>query len=155
MKKILIAYYSWSGHTKALAMQLQAATHADTYEIQVPAGTFSTDMYETSDQAKAQLVAGQLPSLTQPLPDLTAYDVILIGGPVWSGALSTPVASFLAQLPDDHTMLAPFYTDAGDAGNYEADFKHAAGKHQVATGLGSAYPRVTTTQLQTWLEQFN
>lgn len=122
MKKILIAYYSWSGHTKALAGQLQAATHADTYEIQVPAGTFSTDMYETSDQAKAQLEAGQLPTLTQPLPNLTKYEAILVGGPVWSGALSTPVASFMAQLPDDHTILAPFYTDAGDAGNYEADF---------------------------------
>lgn len=96
MKKILIAYYSWSGHTKALAGQLQAATHADTYEIQVPAGTFSTDMYETSDQAKAQLEAGQLPTLTQPLPDLTKYEAILVGGPVWSGALSTPVASFMA-----------------------------------------------------------
>jgi menaquinone-dependent protoporphyrinogen IX oxidase len=96
VKKILIAYYSWSGHTKALAGQLQAATHADTYEIQVPAGTFSTDMYETSDQAKAQLEAGQLPTLTQPLPDLTKYEAILVGGPVWSGALSTPVASFMA-----------------------------------------------------------
>jgi hypothetical protein len=62
LKKILIAYYSWSGHTKALASQLQAATHADIYEIQVPADTFSTDMYETSDQAKAQLEAGQLPT---------------------------------------------------------------------------------------------
>ena len=155
MKKILIAYYSWSGHTKALASQLQTATHADTYEIQVPAGTFSTDMYETSDIAKTQLEAGQLPPLTQPLPDLTAYDVLLIGGPVWSGALSTPVASFMAQLPDDHTILAPFYTDAGDAGHYETDFKQAAGSHPVASGLASAHPRVTPAQLQAWLQQFN
>lgn len=155
MKKILIAYYSWSGHTKALANQLQAAMHADTYEIQVPADTFSTDMYETSDQAKAKLVAGQLPPLTQPLPDLAEYDVILIGGPVWSGALSTPVASFMTQLPDDHTILAPFYTDAGDAGNYEATFQHAADEHPVASGLESAHPRVTSAQLQTWLEQLN
>ncbi|WP_164509864.1 flavodoxin [Lacticaseibacillus porcinae] len=155
MKKILIAYYSWSGHTSALAAQLQAFTQAETYKIDVPAGTFSTDMYETSDQAKAQRQSGQLPTLTEPLPDVAQYDVILVGGPVWSGALSTPVLSFLAALPDSPAVLAPFYTDAGDAGNYEADFKRVAGAHLVAPGLDSAHPRVASAQLQRWLEQFN
>lgn len=155
MKNILIAYYSWSGHTDALAAQLQAFTQADTYKIEVPADTFSTDMYATSDEAKAQRQSGQLPTLTKPIPDVTHYDVILVGGPVWSGALSTPVLSFLTVLPETSAILAPFYTDAGSAGNYETDFKRAAGFHLVAPGLESAHPRVASTQLQRWLEQFN
>lgn len=34
-KKILVAYYSWSGHTKAVAEQIQQETGADIFEIQL------------------------------------------------------------------------------------------------------------------------
>lgn len=79
MTKTMIVYYSWSGRTAALAHQLQQLTQANTYELKVPAGTFSQDMYETSDLAKAQRRTGKLPAFTQPLPDLAGYDLILIG----------------------------------------------------------------------------
>lgn len=155
MNKTLIAYYSWSGHTAALAERLQAQTHADLYEIKAPADTFSADMYETSDIAKAQLKAGQLPPLAEPLPNLSKYATILVGGPVWSGAPATPVLSFLAAIPDDDVRLAPFYTDAGTPGNYEAVFKRAAGQHSVAAGLGLPGSKAATaqTQIQQWLNQ--
>lgn len=152
MAKTMIVYYSWSGHTAALAEQLQRLTQADTYELKVPAGTFSQDMYETSDMAKVQLSSGKLPSFTQPLPDLTAYDRILVGGPVWSGAPATPVLSFLANAKTGRARLAPFYTDAGSAGDYEAAFKQAAGKRITAKGLEAASPIATST-IQSWLNQ--
>ncbi|KRN18149.1 flavodoxin [Lacticaseibacillus camelliae DSM 22697 = JCM 13995] len=155
LNKTLIAYYSWSGHTAALAERLHAQTHADLYEIKAPADTFSVDMYETADIAKAQLKAGQLPPLAEPLPDLSKYDTILVGGPVWSGAPATPVLSFLAAIPDDDVRLAPFYTDAGTPGDYEAVFKRAAGKHSIASALGLPGSKVATaqTQIQQWLNQ--
>ncbi len=86
MSKTMIVYYSWSGRTAALAHQLQQLTQADTYELKVPAGTFSQDMDETSTLAKTQRRTGKLPAFTQPLPDLAGYDLILVGGPVWCGA---------------------------------------------------------------------
>lgn len=152
MSKTIIVYYSWSGHTAALAHQLQQLTQADTYELKVPDGTFSRDMYETSDMAKAQLSAGQLPAFTQPLPDLTTYDLILVGGPVLSGAPATPILSFLASANTGSAKLAPFYTDAGSAGDYEAAFKQAAGKRVTAKGFETAGP-VSTTAMQAWLNQ--
>lgn len=150
-----IVYYSWSGHTAALAKQIQSVSHADIYEIQVPSGTFSTDMYETSDIAKEQLKTGKLPPLSHPIPDLTDYDMVLIGGPVWSGAPSTPVMSFLSELKDDNLQLAPFYTDAGTAGDYVAAFNRIAGKHTVAAGLGMSGAHVASAQqqIQQWLNQ--
>lgn len=155
MPKILIVYYSWSGHTAKMAKQLQQLTGADTYALEVPADTFSQDMYETSDIAKAQLRADTLPQLTQPLPDLTAYDVILIGGPVWSGAPATPVLSFLATADTGDAVLAPFYTHAGTAGDYEAAFKQATGNRPTTTGLGLSGYSITgaATQIQQWLNQ--
>lgn len=152
---MLIAYYSWSGHTAALAKQIQSITLADIYEIQVPSGTFATDMYETSDIAKEQLKTGKLPPLSHPIPDFSDYDTVLVGGPVWSGAPSTPVMSFLSELKEDNVQLAPFYTDAGTVGDYEATFKRSVGKHKVAAGFGMSGSDAASAQekIQQWLNQ--
>ena len=50
--KVLIVYYSWSGHTATLAKYLQQATDADLLALRVPEQTFSSDMYDTSGRAK-------------------------------------------------------------------------------------------------------
>ncbi|KRM86963.1 flavodoxin [Lacticaseibacillus thailandensis] len=151
--KILIAYYSWSGHTAKLAHQLQAATQADLFEITVAPGTFSQDMYETSEEAKAQLASGKLPVLAYPLPDLAQYDVVLVGGPVWSGVPSTPVRAFLQAAQGASAVFAPFYTHAGTPAQYEDEFKAAAAPLAVAAGFGLPGDHVAAddAQIQAWL----
>src|SRR5699024_6646611 len=96
--KTLIVDYSWSGTTAKLVTALQHVTGADRVDLTVAAGTFPNDMYATSDVANQQLTTQQLPALTNALPDVSAYDVLLVGGPVWSAKVSTPVRSFLQQL---------------------------------------------------------
>lgn len=158
MSKTLIVYYSWSGHTAEFAKQLQRLLPtADCVELKVPADTFSDDMYAVSDTAKQQMQTGHLPALTQTLPALTAYDLILVGGPVWSGSPATPVLSFLATVKTGQTLLAPFYTAASDPGNYEQAFQQAAKPRPTATGLGLASHQVKTAQgqMQQWLKQLN
>lgn len=135
MKKVLIAYYSWSGTTAKLAHLLQQVTGGDLYEMKVAADVFSSDMYATSDIATKQRATNALPQLVGSLPDLNQYDVVLIGGPVWSGALATPVLTFLQQGQSTKAVLAPFYTDAGTKGDYEKDFTQAAGQ-PVKPGIG-------------------
>lgn len=94
-KKTLVAYYSWSGTTARLAKQIQQQIPgSDILEITVPEGTFSSDMNQTADIAKEQIAKKDFPKLTNALPQLSNYDVILIGGPVWSGTPSTPLVSF-------------------------------------------------------------
>lgn len=134
--KILIATYSWSGRTARLADQIaDRLPNADHYLITVPEGTYSaTDMYATSDQATRQLTSGNYPPLVNPLPNLATYDLILVGSPVWSGHPAVPVRVFLSQLDNFKGALAPFYTDAGSAGNFEAVFVDWAGEHQVLAG---------------------
>ncbi|HBO47566.1 MULTISPECIES: flavodoxin [Pediococcus] len=135
-KKMLIAYYSWSGNTERLAKIIQRVTNGKVFAMKVADGTFSTDMFDTSDRAKKQLETNQLPKLVGELPDVSNYDLVLVGGPVWSGEVSTPVRSFLQQITPSKTKLAPFYTDTGSADSYEKDFKHLVGTSQVVKGLG-------------------
>lgn len=152
--KILIAYYSWSGHTAQLARKLQKASGADLFTIEVAPGTFSNDMYQTSDRAKAQIAAGKMPELTASIPDLQRYGVVLVGGPVWSGSPSTPVRAFLQAAQGSKAVFAPFYTHAGSPNDYEAIFKTVAAPLTVVKGFGVAGPDVAKVdaRMQQWLE---
>ena len=139
-KSVLISYYSWSQTTKRLAQALAnelAVKHveAGVVELTVTADTFSTDMYATSDIAKQQMVSGQLPKLTNALPTLTDYQTILIGGPVWGGQVATPVRTCLKELQQFKGTIAPFYTDASVAGDYEGDFHRLLPEVNVVAGL--------------------
>lgn len=135
-KKTLVAYYSWSGTTARLAKQIQQQIPgSDILEITVPEGTFSSDMNQTADIAKEQIAKKDFPKLTNALPQLSNYDVILIGGPVWSGTPSTPLVSFLNSIQGFSGKIAPFYTDAGGFEVYEKNFKDLAGSLDVLPGL--------------------
>lgn len=127
-KKVLIATYSRTGNTQEVADQLaELFAGADRYQIQVPEDTYSIDMYETNDLAQKQVATGNFPHLTEPLPDFSQYDLILVGSPVWSGMPAAPVHTFLEKLQSYQGQVSSFYTDAGTPGNYEAVFKEWAG----------------------------
>ncbi|MFC6289809.1 flavodoxin [Levilactobacillus angrenensis] len=134
--KVLIVDYSWSQTTAQLATVIQQVTGGERLKLTVAPDTFPTDMYATSDVAKQQLATGHLPALTATLPSLANVDLILVGGPVWSGQVATPVRSFLQQLVDFKGTVAPFYTDAGTPGGYEADFASLVPQATVKPGLG-------------------
>ncbi|AVK61695.1 flavodoxin [Lactobacillus sp. CBA3605] len=143
-KKVLIVDYSWSQTTAAMAAQLQQLTAATRIELTVAPDTFPSDMFATADVANQQLASGHLPELTNSWPELNQYAIILVGGPVWSAKVATPVRTFLQQLTTYSGTVAPFYTDAGTPGNYEADFASLLPTATVVPGIG-----LTASALQT------
>ncbi|WP_300558018.1 flavodoxin [Companilactobacillus sp.] len=147
-KKTLIAYYSWSGRTKRLAEKIAAVIgDSDIFEIKVPAGTFSQDMYETSDIATKQIKDHNLPKLTDQVNNLNDYQTILVGGPVWSNAPSSSVDSFLQVIQGFQGTVAPFYTDAGSFDKYEGNFADMAGSLHVVEGLEA------DDDIQSWFDR--
>lgn len=140
MTKILIATYSWSGRTQAVAKKLaKNLENADTYTLEVAPDTFDNDMFETDAIATSQIKSDNYPKLVNKIPDISNYDLILVGSPVWRGAPATPVHTFLEEIKDYSGKVASFYTDAGSAGSYEETFrKWAHDLNVVGTHEGSA-----------------
>lgn len=154
--RVLIVYYSYSGTTKSVAQSLQKKNSGDLYEIK-PDKAYPSDIYETSDRAKQERDSGKLPKLTGKLPDVSNYDLILVGGPVWSGAVATPVMSFLDQMDFKGKAVAGFWTDSGDPGEYAANFDDQVNHATVHKGLGlsnvSSYKAEKLSQtLDSWLK---
>jgi len=158
-EKNLIVYYSWSGTTAKMAKLLQKVTDGKLEEIKVGADVFSNDMYRTSDIAQQQLASGELPDV-QNISNLSDYDLVLVGGPVWSGQVSTPVRSFLKQTSGFQGKIAPFYTSAGSDEKYETDFGKLTDGLDVVTGIGMTSGSLqneesASTQLSDWIKQIN
>ena len=80
--KVLVAYFSHSGNTRAMARQIAEATGGDLFEI-VPAAAYPAEYGAVVDQAKKEIGGGVRPALKGRLPDVGAYDVIFVGSPCW------------------------------------------------------------------------
>ena len=111
-KKVLVAYFSHSGNTRAVAERIAAATGADLFEI-VPQKPYPAEYRAVVDQARREIAADYRPALKTDLPDAGRYDVIYIGSPCWWSTVAPPVATFLAAHDFTGKTLIPFMTHEG------------------------------------------
>ena len=89
MKKTLIAVYSQTGQSMHIAHILQKKISADIYEI-IPDHKYNDDMWKAWDEAQEEIKNNTYPGLTNTIPDLSIYDTIIVGGPVWGMTLANP-----------------------------------------------------------------
>ena len=85
-KKILVAYFSCSGKTKAAAERLAAITGADLYEITPEQPYTRADLDWHDPQSRSSLEMrnpASRPAIIDRNPNLDRYDVVFVGFPVW------------------------------------------------------------------------
>lgn len=133
--KVLVAYFSHSGNTRAMARQIAEATGGDLFEI-VPAAAYPAEYGAVVDQAKKEIGGGVRPALKGRLPDVGAYDVIFVGSPCWWSTVAPPVATFLADCDWAGKTVVPFMTHEGSGmGHSEADIRKLCPRSTVPDGL--------------------
>lgn len=139
-QKVLIVYYSKTSNTDYIAQKLQKKTGADVFRLE------TVKPYPTKNPARTQvpkmeLETGNLPALKKLPADLSSYDLILVGTPVWWYTVSTPVMSFLKQTSLDGKNVAVFCTHEGGLGKTFPDFSKQAGKAIVLDGFDIYKPK--------------
>lgn len=120
---ILIAYYSHSGNTKAVAEQIHAKFGGDLFEIQLatPYPDNEQDVIEVMQRQKEENIK---PGLSNKVGDMSKYDIVFIGSPIWFGTASLPVFSFVESYDFSGKTIIPFYTcGGGGEGTYVEDIK--------------------------------
>lgn len=134
---------------------LQDVTGGDLLEINTRRD-YVGGMAAMATQTRIERATGLLPGLDVELPDIEKYDRILIGGPVWSCTVATPLSRFLSDMDFTGKQIAPFWTDAGSPGEYESSFNSQVRGGEVLAGLGlSSSSRLSdeevTQRLEEWL----
>lgn len=79
--KTLVVYFSWGGTTQELAQQIQKATGADIFRLE-PAEAYPDSYTPTTKVAKDELDKG-IYRKAKASPDLSGYDTVFVGAPVW------------------------------------------------------------------------
>ena len=111
-KKMLIAYFSHTGNTRAIARQIQEATGADVFEI-VPANPYPAAYGDVLARARQELKDEAMPEIKSEVPDLAWYDVIFVGSPNWFNTITPPVMTFLSGRDFTGKTIVPFITHGG------------------------------------------
>ena len=120
---VLIVYYSWSGNTHDLALLLQEKTSGELYRLETQKTYLPFP--EIYQEAKEEIKNGHLPELNNSIPDIEAYDLVLIGSPVWWYSLAPAMLTFLSQCDFKNKPVALFSTHEGEMGEFNQTFEKA------------------------------
>lgn len=134
--KVLVLYYSQTSNTRGVAQEIATRLNADIEEI-VPVQAYDGDFQATIDRCMKDREQGVTPEIKPLGTDVTAYDVIFIGYPVWFGTFAPPVATFLDQVDLSGKKVVPFCTFG--SGGMESSTKDLATKQpraEILPGYG-------------------
>ena len=94
MSKAIIIYYSLEGNTDSTARKIEAALGADLLRL-VPEHEYPTGVGKYISGGRAALF-GDRPALKPYKVDLSLYDTVIIGTPVWASTFAPPLRTFFS-----------------------------------------------------------
>lgn len=115
--KVLIVYYSGSGHTARVAADIAEAADADMFEI-TPVEPYSSDDLDYTNRSSRVVQEYEDESLrdialtTTDVPGWDSYDTVFIGYPIWWQIAAWPVNNFVKNNDFTGKTVIPFATSA-------------------------------------------
>lgn len=109
--KTLVAYFSATGTTQAIAERITELTGADIYRINA-ADPYATNPYDDTERIQNEAYNDLRPGVAN-LPDKEAiaqYDTIFVGSPCWWHQPAMGVCTFLENYDLGNKVIIPFIT---------------------------------------------
>jgi flavodoxin len=143
--KTAVIYYSFEGNCALVAKAIKDALNADIFEIK------TRDRKKRTGFAKYlwggfQVIMHKKPELEPLSIDIKAYDLLILGSPVWAASPAPAMYSFLSKTEVTGKKIALFCCHAGGKGKAfdkfkallpgntivgEIDFQNAAGEESA------------------------
>lgn len=154
--KVLVAYYSATGNTKAAAETIADAADGELFELQ-PAEAYTTEDLDYNDPESRVCKEHADPDLQDvKLEEVTPEsfsnaDVVFLGYPIWWGEAAWPVNEFVKENDFTGKTVIPFCTSAssslGDSGENLAEMA-GTGEWQEGKRFSSG---VSEEEIQNWI----
>lgn len=154
MSKKLVAYFSASGVTEKAAKTLAAAANADLFEIK-PATPYTNADLDWMDKNSRSTIEmndpSSRPEIAGKCADMSDYDVVFVGFPVWWYVEPRIIDTFLEAYDFSGKTVIPFATSGGSGlGKTAENFRKILGKN-VTVKDGKVLNR-GETEIKTWLD---
>ncbi len=143
------------GNSEIAAEYIRDITGADLFNVK-PVVEYPVDYMECTDVAKDELRENARPAVVEMPGDLSSYDTIFIGGPIWWGTYPMPLFTVLEQIDWIGKTVLPFSTHEGSGlGNVMRDMKRVCVGANVRTGLAIHGSSVKSSRgdIEKWIEQ--
>ncbi len=157
MKKTLVAYFSASGVTAEAAKKLAKAAGADLYEIKPAVPYTDKDLDWRNEQSRSSVEMrskGSRPALADNNADISQYDTIYLGFPIWWYVAPTIINSFLESYDFSGKTIILFATSGGSG--FGSTAKNL--KSSVASDTNIIEGKINNMSdesLRTWIESLN
>jgi len=149
-KKVLIAYYSYSGNTKSVAEKIQQITGGDIFEIKT-VQPYPKSYNEVVNQAKTEKAQEFKPELIDNCK-ISDYETIYIGTPVWWYTFASPIRTFLTENDFTGKTIKPFCTHGGGgASSTYGDIQKLCPNTTVKEGFTSYENTANISDIQSWI----
>ena len=116
MPSTLVVYYSRTGTTSRVARAIAALLGADSEEIRDTVNRKGLWGYFLAGRDASRKTETKILPLQH---DLSAYDLVIVGTPIWAWTLAAPVRTFLSQYGKNIRRFGFFWTMGGST---EKDF---------------------------------
>lgn len=116
MSKTLVAYFSASGVTARLANILKAAVDGDLYEIKPATPYTGADLNWNNNKSRSSVEMNDKtsrPAIAEPVADMSQYDTVFVGFPIWWYEAPRIVQTFLESYDLSGKTVVPFATSGG------------------------------------------
>ena len=104
--------YIEKGNTKILAEMIAERTRGDLFEIKT-VKAYPKEYRPATEAAKQEKEENARPEIVGELPDLSKYDVVFLGYPIWWSDMPMPVYTFLDRENFAGKIILPFCTHEG------------------------------------------
>ncbi len=141
-KETLVIYYSQTGATETVAQEVAGLLGADIVKIDVT-NPYNGTYAETIARSQEETAANILPELIELDVDLSKYETIFLGYPIWFGTYAPPVAALVKDFDFAGKKIVPFCTfGSGGLGASMADLKKALPESEILQGYGVRNARI-------------
>lgn len=116
--KVLVAYFSATGTTAAVAQKVATVTGGELYAItpKVPYSEADLDWRDHNSRCYVEMHdPAARPELSGTVPDLTGYSTVYIGFPIWWDTYPSIIATFIEAANLKGKVLIPFATSGGSS----------------------------------------
>ena len=126
VSKTIVVFFSQTGVTKPIAEFIAKQKNADIYEIKAENPYTDDDIrYDSDTRAyREQHDPSARPAIAGELPDLTEYDTVYLGYPIWHGQAPKIIYTFIEGVDLSGKTVVPFCTSASSPVGSSADNLH-------------------------------
>lgn len=154
--KTLILFYSYGGNTKKIAQMMQQEIGGDLVEIET-VKPYVGSYNDIVNQGQEEVESGFMPEIKPLTVNLSEYDRIILGSPVWWYTFAPAMKTFLTTTDLSGKQIYPYATNGGWIGHTFKDFAKSCSGASLHDGINIRFDkntlRTSISDIKKWLQK--